>query len=193
MTQPPTIAQLYNLTDRAGAGLTADEQQRLRDGINQLAALQAVARSYCPDCGRGDAAPTVENWETERQRANEAEAQLRLVDAMRQQNLDAAAAAIQRAETAEAAGDRVRRLADRIRRGVPWASNFDNLADRILTALDGEQPAPLTPDEEARLAQDGIDTPGCDCGHDGMGVSWHRDDCLWRRGVVDCPGRPTPG
>ena len=35
MTQP-TIAQLHNLTDRAGAGLTADEQQRLRDGIDQL-------------------------------------------------------------------------------------------------------------------------------------------------------------
>lgn len=53
-------------------------------------------------------------------------------------------------------------------------------------------PAPLTPNEEARLAQDGVDTPGCDCGHTGMGVSWHGDDCPWRRGVVDCPGRPTP-
>lgn len=131
MTQP-TIAQLHNLTDRAGAGLTADEQARLRAGVDRL-------------------------------------------------------------EQAEAANDRVRRLADRIRRGVPWASNFDNLADRIIRALDGEQPAPLTPDEEARLAQAGVDTPGCDCGHDGMGVSWHRDDCPWRRGVVDCPGRELPG
>lgn len=47
--------------------------------------------------------------------------------------------------------------------------------------------------QEARLAQDGIHTPGCTCGHTGMGVSWHADDCLWRRAVVDCPGRPTPG
>ncbi len=51
----------------------------------------------------------------------------------------------------------------------------------------------LTPDGEAHLAQDGIDTPGCDCGHHGMGASWHSDDCPWRSGVVDCPGRPTPG
>lgn len=35
MTQP-TIAQLRNLTDRAASGLTPDEQQRLRDGIDQL-------------------------------------------------------------------------------------------------------------------------------------------------------------
>ncbi|BBC35254.1 hypothetical protein SGFS_065480 [Streptomyces graminofaciens] len=35
MTQP-TIAQLRNLTNRAGAGLTPGEQQRLRDGIDQL-------------------------------------------------------------------------------------------------------------------------------------------------------------
>ncbi len=76
MTQP-TIAQLRNLTDRAGAGLTADEQQRLRDGINQLAALRQVARGYCPDCGRGDAAPTVTDWEQQRQRADEAERRLR--------------------------------------------------------------------------------------------------------------------
>jgi hypothetical protein len=55
-------------------------------------------------------------------------------------------------------------------------------------AREWEQPV-----EEARLAQSGIDTPGCDCGHDGMGVSWHSDDCPWRRAVVDCPGRPTPG
>ena len=74
MTTAVTIAQLYNLTDRAGAGLTADEQQRLRDGINQLETLQAVARGYCPNCGRGDAAPTVADWDTERRRAEAAEA-----------------------------------------------------------------------------------------------------------------------
>lgn len=54
-----------------------------------------------------------------------------------------------------------------------------------------EQPGPAA--TEPRLAQDGVDTPGCTCGHTGMGVSWHGDDCLWRRGVVDCPGRPAPG
>lgn len=44
MTQP-TIAQLHNLTDRAATGLTADEQQRLRDGIDRLEhAEKALAR-----------------------------------------------------------------------------------------------------------------------------------------------------
>ncbi|MDX2528018.1 hypothetical protein [Streptomyces europaeiscabiei] len=37
MTQPVTVDQLRNLTDRAGHGLTPDEQQRLRDGLDQLA------------------------------------------------------------------------------------------------------------------------------------------------------------
>lgn len=73
MTQP-TIAQLHNLINRAGHGLTPDEQARLRDGIDQLETLQAVARGYCPNCGRGDAAPTVADWDTERRRAEAAEA-----------------------------------------------------------------------------------------------------------------------
>lgn len=42
MTQP-TIAQLRNLTDRAAHGLTADEQQRLREGIDALHAERADA------------------------------------------------------------------------------------------------------------------------------------------------------
>jgi hypothetical protein len=55
--------------------------------------------------------------------------------------------------------------------------------------------------ETDRLAETGIDTPGCDCGHDGMGVSWHGDVCDWKsippcdvcgvRGhsFEDCPGQ----
>ena len=45
----------------------------LRSGLDALAALRAVARGYCPQCGRGDAAPTVQDWEAERQRADQAE------------------------------------------------------------------------------------------------------------------------
>lgn len=41
MTQP-TIAQLHNLTDRAGAGLTPDEQARLRAGVDRLEQAEAV-------------------------------------------------------------------------------------------------------------------------------------------------------
>ena len=35
--------------------------------------------------------------------------------------------------------------------------------------------------EALKHAQRGIDTPGCDCGHEGMGRSWHARDCAWRR------------
>lgn len=31
--------------------------------------------------------------------------------------------------------------------------------------------------------QNGHDTSGCDCGHNGMGRAWHASDCAWRRGV----------
>ncbi|MFM9656802.1 hypothetical protein [Streptomyces scabiei] len=54
--------------------LTSDQYDELCD---QLDALRQVARGYCPDCGRGDAAPTVEHWEQQKQRADEAERRLR--------------------------------------------------------------------------------------------------------------------
>jgi hypothetical protein len=28
--------------------------------------------------------------------------------------------------------------------------------------------------------QSGATTPGCDCGHEGMGERWHARDCVWR-------------
>lgn len=43
--------------------------------LDALDALRAVARGYCPACGRGDAAPTVQDWEQQRQRAERAEAE----------------------------------------------------------------------------------------------------------------------
>lgn len=48
----------------------------LRPELDALVALRQVARGYCPACGRGDAAPTVEDWEQQRQRADEAEGRL---------------------------------------------------------------------------------------------------------------------
>lgn len=58
--------------------------------------------------------------------------QLHLVDAMRQQNLDAAAAAIQRAERAEAALNRVRVLAEFTRDHVAAARDDMSLAQHEL-------------------------------------------------------------
>ncbi|MFG3476442.1 hypothetical protein ACGF3K_14420 [Streptomyces sp. NPDC047980] len=40
-----------------------------------------IARGYCPDCGRGDAAPTADQWLTERRRAEAAEAAVERVAA----------------------------------------------------------------------------------------------------------------
>ena len=61
--------------------LTSDALDALyaeRDRLTaELAALRQVARGYCPECGRGDAAPTVADWEQQRQRADEAEERLR--------------------------------------------------------------------------------------------------------------------
>ncbi|MDX5569531.1 hypothetical protein PYK79_48430 [Streptomyces sp. ID05-04B] len=48
----------------------------IRPELDALAELREVARGYCPACGRGDAAPTVEDWEREKQRADEAEGRL---------------------------------------------------------------------------------------------------------------------
>jgi hypothetical protein len=48
----------------------------LKPELDAFAALRQVARGYCPDCGRGDAAPTVDDWEQQRQRADEAEGRL---------------------------------------------------------------------------------------------------------------------
>lgn len=30
------------------------------------------------------------------------------------------------------------------------------------------------------LDQNGVRTIGCDCGHEGMGITWHSRECVWR-------------
>jgi hypothetical protein len=49
------------------------EMEQLRA---RVAELEQVSRGYCPDCGRGDCAPTGEDWDRERKRAQRAEAAL---------------------------------------------------------------------------------------------------------------------
>ena len=131
------------MTDRDPHGCTIDGQPAMPILISEynqltteLAALHAVARGYCPHCGRGDAAPTITDWEQQKQRADDAEAELRLVDAMRQQNLDSAAAAIQRAERAEAALNHIRALRD----DLYATTGARYIADAIDHILDGATP-----------------------------------------------------
>lgn len=59
----------------------ADAVRALGKSETELAALRAVARGYCPHCGRGDASPTTAQWYAERQRADQAEGQLRHLQA----------------------------------------------------------------------------------------------------------------
>lgn len=67
------------MTDRIPLDhLTSDQYDAL---CNELAALRAVARGYCPACGRGDAAPTVADWEQQKRRAEQAEAAIERVRA----------------------------------------------------------------------------------------------------------------
>lgn len=35
----------------------------------------------------------------------------------------------------------------------------------------------------SRTAESGVETPGCDCGHEGMGEMWHARSCVWRSGI----------
>lgn len=115
----------------------------------QLAALQQVARGYCPACGRGDASPTTAQWYAERQRADHAEGQLRHLQA----TSEAAGILLTRTtderDQLRAAIARVRALAARIRQGAPWTANHDDLTDRILAALEPVGPATTQTTEPA--------------------------------------------
>jgi hypothetical protein len=39
-------------------------------------------------------------------------------------------------------------------------------------------------------AMEGVSTPGCDCGHDGMAAGWHSSDCAWIT-AASVPATPT--
>lgn len=142
------------MTDRVPLDhLTSDQYDALCD---QLDALRAVARGYCPQCGRRDAAPTTADWEAERQRADEAEQRLRNI-ANGLPRADSIQAEIgemilqthelrDQLRAAEAALDRVRAAAAKLaaaQHGIDVeADSIRRAAAReVLAALDGEQPA----------------------------------------------------
>jgi hypothetical protein len=54
--------------------------------------------------------------------------------------------------------------------GTEFVQQIDNLDEQALAKV------------EAELVESGVETPGCDCGHDGMGVRWHDTACMWRSG-----------
>jgi hypothetical protein len=74
----------------------------IRPELDALAALRTVARGYCPHCGRGDAAPTVTDWEQQKQRADQVEELLHIAHETSNKSEAERARAVQRAERVEA-------------------------------------------------------------------------------------------
>ena len=154
----------------------------------ELAALRAVARGYCPACGRGDAAPTVQDWEQQKQRADQTEEILRIAhDTSNKAEVErsrleianralntAATEAMERAETAEAAIARVRALHSNQNGICGWCKGPD---DRN-TSWDME----YWPCATIRATLDDPDFPAPEFG--GSNGSWH-----WRcNGGQGCAG-----
>ncbi|MFI1165609.1 hypothetical protein ACH4UM_18835 [Streptomyces sp. NPDC020801] len=96
------------MTDRPTASTITDQQ--LDDLYAQLAAFRQVARGYCPACGRGDAAPTVTDWENERERADQAEELLRIAHDTSNRSEAERARAVQRVERVEKERDGINRM-----------------------------------------------------------------------------------
>jgi hypothetical protein len=87
----------------------------LRPELADLAALRAVATGYCPHCGRGDAAPTADQY---------------LVQ-------------VHRADTAEAKLARVRGIADElVAHGSTWDGNEREAGRRIIDAITSTKETP---------------------------------------------------
>jgi hypothetical protein len=140
------------MTDRIPLDhLTSDQYDQL---CNQLEAFRAVARGYCPACGRGDAAPTVDDWQRERRRAETAETAL----AHLQATSEAAGRLLTRTaderDTLQAVVDRGRALADQWVKagppplGTPLARWWDKRLVELLAALDEPTPAEAQEAEE---------------------------------------------
>jgi hypothetical protein len=116
VTEPATDPELRRQLADAIAALGKAE--------TELAALRAVARGYCPQCGRGDAAPTIEDWERERDErgrleianralnnaAREAMERAERAEAAHAQTIDSMEAVVRRARRAEATIARIRAL-----------------------------------------------------------------------------------
>jgi len=174
-----------------------DLAEMLVKAQDELAALRQVARGYCPACGRGDAAPTVEDWEQQKQRADQAEAEVRRLRAdiagCRDQQWP------QRLGYAEAALTRARALADR------WdhALTVDKPYARTLRAEISIAPfraAPTAEDKTINQTTHIYLSTGCLHGqHDycqsdtGLAGAKKPSRCKWCDAFCQCPCHTTAG
>lgn len=140
-------ARYRQLRPEARALLQDHDRVELADMLvtarNQLVVLREVARGYCPHCGRGDAAPTLADWEQQKQRAEHAETRL----AHLQATSEAAGRLLTRTtderDQLHAAIDRVRDLAAELGR-AGWSQAA--VGRRIRETLDEPAAAPHAPD-----------------------------------------------
>jgi len=99
--------------NQAGYWLPLSARRAVADAV--LATLNDPDAGYCPDCGRGDAGPTADEYEQQRRRAETAERRtIRIQTLLDEQR------------------DRVRKLADQIALDSPWGRST---ADSIRAAL----------------------------------------------------------
>lgn len=103
-----STAEKYERLRRLTATRDPEPGRQLGKAETELAALRQVARGYCDACGRGDAAPTVADWEQQRQRADQAEEAARRALEQRQEMAEERYVWQERGDQAEAALERVR-------------------------------------------------------------------------------------
>ncbi|MEV6580223.1 hypothetical protein AB0M92_18895 [Streptomyces sp. NPDC051582] len=105
---------------------------------SQHATATAIANGYCPDCGRGDAGPTADQYEQQRQRADAAEASLAALKR-------AHVAMAEQAGREQAALGRVQAYLDRLDEFTdltasrPDRSLYQSLATDLRKALNGQE------------------------------------------------------
>jgi len=144
------------------ADLTVDQYAAFCDEADrmalELAALRAVARGYCPHCGRGDAAPTVDDWEQQRKRADQAETQVEQHRHLR------AVAGIHFRAIGHLLNDAGIRLPDNVARLCQLLDDeltltLDELAERHPAVLDRPTAGPAaTQATEGKCSPDGTET-----------------------------------
>ncbi|MFP8944740.1 hypothetical protein ACLIYM_25355 [Streptomyces fenghuangensis] len=137
--------------DETAAPVEGSDQRRTHDaqepavpaaglrGLLEHVGIDTTGRDITVDGKVVDAAPAGGSDQRRQQYAH-AEQRLHLIDGMRQANLDAAAAAIQRAERAEAALDRVRARLDTWEQRLPDTIRTATVIEALRNDLDRSQP-----------------------------------------------------
>lgn len=89
-----------------------------------------------------------------------------------------------RAETLRAAADELLALHDSLITDPDVTGKYLSGIERATTELRRLADEAQSAECPNLYAQEGVTTPGCDCGHHGMGMRWHRQECSWMAGLL---------